>query len=76
MKNLERFVLAAIALLVGLSSSSCLLALANRTGKHVSVSLISGAPAVVKVASSMRPGDSVDGRKRLGILDVGSSFVS
>jgi len=38
--------------------SSCLIALSNRTGKHVQLSLLSAAPAMLKSASSLKPADT------------------
>jgi hypothetical protein len=38
--------------------SSCLIALSNRTGKHVQLSVLSAAPAMLKSASSLKPGES------------------
>ena len=38
--------------------SSCLIALSNRTGKHVQLSLLSAAPAMLKAASSLKPTDT------------------
>jgi hypothetical protein len=38
--------------------SACLIALVNRTGKHVQLSLLSGAPAMLKAAPSLNAGET------------------
>jgi hypothetical protein len=38
--------------------SSCLIALSNRTGKHVQLSMLSGAPAMLQAAKALRPAES------------------
>ena len=38
--------------------SSCLIALSNRTGKHVQVSVLSASPAMLKSSQDLKPGDS------------------
>jgi len=38
--------------------SACLIALVNRTGKHVQLSLLSGATAMLESAQSLRAGDN------------------
>jgi hypothetical protein len=38
--------------------SACLIALSNRTGKHVQVSVLSAAPALLKSVPSLKPGDT------------------
>lgn len=38
--------------------SSCLIALSNRTGKHVQLSVLSAAPALLKSVSSLKPAET------------------